>query len=94
LIGHFGKQKFANPDSTDSNIFVSSLVLIWLYAQNNDNVELKNSIWKNPKTSSIKYCRPIRLQFLKKTIEHTKKEFEDISEEINKLEYSTVVRSK
>lgn len=38
------KQKFSNTDSTDSNIFLSSLVPIWFYAQCNDNIEFKNSI--------------------------------------------------
>lgn len=84
------KQKFSNSDCTDSDIFLSSLVPILLCAQSNDNIELKNSIWKNPKTSSTKYCRPIRLQLKKETTELTRKEFADISDQIKKLKYSTI----
>ena len=67
------KQKFHDHDGTktDANMFVTSLVplqLVFADAIDNHNVVL----WKNPRPSSPRFCRPIKLQFLHETAESTR----------------------
>lgn len=56
------KQKFKNDDGTimDSHIFATSLVPIRIVA--NGKV-----LFENPRPSSTRFCRPVRLQFAKET---------------------------
>jgi len=42
-------------------------------------------IWKNHKSSSTRYCRPIKFIFEKETISSTKHEVGKIQKEINEL---------
>ena len=86
------KQKFNTIDQTeDKDIFLTSFVPITVYTQPNNNPELKEIVWKNPRTSSTKYCRPIRLHFQKETTEFIKKERAYISEQIQNLESTIII---
>ena len=76
------KQKFHDDDGTktDANMFVTSLVplqLVFANAIDNYNVVL----WKNPRPSSPRFCRPIKLQFLDETAESTRAEVDYIKDQ-------------
>lgn len=79
------KQGFQdNKDATDSSLFSIALVPINLADGNN------NKVWENPRPSSTRYCRPIKLEYAKETIEYTKQEDEKIQEQIQNLETTRV----
>lgn len=63
------KQKFLNDEDSDANIFQSSFVPLQLICDFNKKV-----IWQNPTTSSPRYCRPIRIQFVKESVDITNAE--------------------
>lgn len=74
------KQKFFNNDLEDRSLFVTSYVPIRLVS------EAKNKIiWKNPRPSSTRYCRPVRFQFKKETTEVSVKEEKYIKDKITML---------
>jgi hypothetical protein len=58
-------------DASDSDIFVTSLVHFQLYATKTSRD--KFILWQNP-TPSVRYCRPIRIDFTKEAAELTKEE--------------------
>lgn len=76
------KQKFEDKSSLDSNAFVTSLVPLQLVV--NDKHEA--IVWQNPRTSSPWFCRPIKLQFVQKTVEIIKREIRLIQEKISFLQ--------
>lgn len=57
------KQKFANEDSSDASIFLTSLVPLQLITIDNEK-RREIIIWKNFRPSSTRFCRPIKMQFL------------------------------
>lgn len=65
--------------SQDDTIFVTSLVPLRLVDDINDVV------WQNPACSSTRYCRPIRLQYVKESVDISKNEKKYISDKINSL---------
>jgi hypothetical protein len=76
------KQKFEKEDSDDSNVFITSLVPLRLhYIQENNDV----IVWQNPRTNSTRFCRPIKLQFVKETPEVIKSEFDNMERQIANL---------
>lgn len=93
LIGKWGfdgstgqseyKQSFSDPScKDDSSLFVTSYVPLKLVANRpSDSI----TVWKNPRPSSTRYCRPIRFQFLKETSEVSKEEEAYFREKINNL---------
>lgn len=80
------KQKFSNDNGkvTDSSIFYTSLVLLQLHLIMNETNE-KKIVWQNPRPSSSKYCRPIKIEFLHETAESMRSEIENIKEQEKKL---------
>lgn len=74
LIGKWGfdgstryseyKQKDINNEMNDSSLFVTSYVPLQLIAGDPKHRQI---IWKNPRLSSTRYCRPLRFQFKKET---------------------------
>ncbi|XP_043471258.1 uncharacterized protein LOC122504283 [Leptopilina heterotoma] len=81
------KQKFdddIDANKTDSNIFFTSLVPLQLFSVDQSG-KSNVIIWKNPRPSSPRYCRPIRIEFLKETPESTKAVVENISEQERNL---------
>lgn len=84
------KQRFDNPNVDDSSIFFTSLVPIKLVCGSPD---LKDAIviWQNPRPSSTRYCRPIKMQFVRETTEFTLTEKRSMDKQIEELEHSTIV---
>lgn len=78
------KQKFKNGtgSSTDSQVFMISLVPIRIVEQTN----LKNVHWQNECTGSPRYCRPIKFMFTKECKELTVCEMQKIKDQIDKLD--------
>lgn len=59
------KQCFSDPTLEDSSLFVTSYVPLQIVVKlTDDNCKI---LWKNPRPSSTRYCRPIRFQFLKES---------------------------
>lgn len=80
------KQKFNDNEGTktDANIFFTSLVPLQLHTF--DESKNKIIIWKNPRPSSHRFCRPIKLQFLHETASTTRDEVHFIKEQERNLE--------
>ena len=96
LIGKWGfdgssgynsyKQKFAGSDEellyhTDNSIFVTSFVPLRLLNGDHNNTIL----WKNPKPSSSRFCRPIKIQFRQESTDLTIQEEMYIQRQIDDL---------
>jgi len=72
-------QKFQAESASDSYLFLISAVPLKLQTTNNV------LLWKNPKPSSIRYCRPIKFEYQKETAEYTRQEVGNIEKEIKSL---------
>lgn len=81
------KQKFENNSDSDTNIFQSSFVPLQLSCGQG-----KKLIWQNPLSSSPRYCRPIRIRFVKETAHITKEEISYIENKINLLEPTQITQ--
>lgn len=98
LIGKWGfdgstghgeyKQCFSDPNLKDSSLFVTSYVPLQLIFTP-ENEENPVVLWKNPRPSSTRYCRPIRFQFLKETAEVTVQEETYFKQKIHNLQPTT-----
>lgn len=86
------KQGFQEGDFIDSNLFLSCLVPLALYSKDLKNKKIL--LWQNPRPSSAVYCRPIKMQFLKETIEVSKNEKSNMDKEIQQLVETVVVVSE
>lgn len=78
------QQKFNESDSSDANVFFTSVVPLQMVASD-DRSEQHVVVWKNPRPSSPRYCRPLRLQFLKKTVQSTVDEKNFVDQQIASL---------
>lgn len=74
------KMKFENKPNTDANIFQSSVVSLQLVYGHKNKI-----LWQNPTPSSPRYCRPIRIRFVKKTTDTTEEEINYITAQIDAL---------
>ena len=74
------KQRWKHENGNDKYIFCSSLVPLELVREDDNDVLLKN-----PVPSSTRFCRPIRLQFIKEDEEVIKVEDQKIKQEIANL---------
>lgn len=81
------KQTFENNSDSDANIFQSSFVPLQLSCG-----QEKKLIWQNPLPSSPRYCRPIRIRFVKETADITKDEISYIENKINLLEPTQITQ--
>ena len=64
--GHYQyQQKASSKNLSDSDLFLSSVVLLQLHLEKDSNT----IVWQNPRPSSPRFCRPIRFQFKKETFE-------------------------
>lgn len=77
---HQYNQKWADEDLKDSSLFSTSLVPLQI-----KEVENNTFLWKNPRHSSTRYCRPIRFQWIKETEELSKEEKAYMENQINEL---------
>lgn len=81
------KQIFTNEDGNllnDASIFMLSFVPLQLKSET-------EIIWENPMPSSTTLCRPLRFEFAKETVEYTKKQYNDIENEIKNLVPTNIV---
>lgn len=88
------KQKFNSDDESisDSNIFFTSLVPLQLISVNS---KAEIVVWKNPRPSSPRFCRPIKLQFIHENMQDTLKEVQYIKEQEKKLvPFQTILNGK
>lgn len=66
------KHKLDEDDISDESIFFTSLVPLQLVHR--DSTTKKTAIvWKNPRPSSPRFCRPIKIQCAKESVDLTKK---------------------
>lgn len=84
------KQKFENSGDTDASAFVTWLVPLKLVTADPLNCNPKKVIWHNPCPSSSRYCRPIRLQFIRETTEITLQENVYIASQIDNLQKTSL----
>lgn len=86
------KQSFSDDSASDAHIFLTSFVPLRLAFSNSESDESTNEvIWENPRPSSPRFCRPIRLQFVHETTEVTVNEKKYIDDQIVLLEPFTMV---
>lgn len=74
------KMRFETDADSDANIFQSSLVPLQLLTGSEKKV-----VWQNPKPSSPRYCRPIRMRFIKESNDITVDEINYINGKISAL---------
>lgn len=79
---HFESNNSHHTQHDDSSLFTTSIVPLQMYQQNQNS---KSILWQNPRTSSTRFCRPIRIQFVKENIDTIKSEFSYIEDQIAKL---------
>ncbi|KAL4721448.1 hypothetical protein ACJJTC_007165 [Scirpophaga incertulas] len=82
------KQKFRNSTDSDENIFQSSFVPLRLVVMNHE--EQKKIVWQNPTPSSVRFCRPIRIVFVKESVDVTKNEIAHINNQLKSLRATEV----
>lgn len=78
------KQAFHGAEASDSSVLITSIVPLKLSC--NERV-----IWQNPRPSSTRLCRPLKIEFLKETSITSKLEKERVENEIKNLENSIVL---
>lgn len=97
LIGKWGfdgssgyneyKQRFNSNTLQDNSLFVTSYVPLQLVTKSAKPEDAK-IIWKNPRPSSTRYCRPIRFQFKKETSEVCIAERDYFKQKIDMLKHT------
>ena len=84
------KQKFQNSDDSDANTFQSSFVPLRLICHIGNQ---KKVLWQNPATSSTRYCRPIRIRFIRESKYVTNDEIEYVENQIKGLRKSEIINA-
>ena len=74
-----------NTTSDDSALFATTMIPIRIVS--NKNILL----WQNPAPQSIRYCRPLKLEFVKETADHCKSEYDNVSKQINNLQNHIII---
>ena len=83
------KQKFLNnPKYSDSNIVLSTIVLLEMSAMHKDK---KIIFWKNLSPSSTKYCRPICFKLVKESNQTTREIYNTITQQIENLNSTNIL---
>ena len=75
------KQSWSESAVDDQNLFLTSIVPMQLKDVNTNKV-----LWNNPRSSSTRFCRPVRLQWIKESIDIIKEEEKYMKEQISSLE--------
>lgn len=73
------KQKFQKQGDSDANVFISSMVPLRLTCGT-------KTIWTNPTPSSPRFCRPIRIRFVKESNDITNDEIKYIEQQAKELQ--------
>lgn len=84
------KQKYDNNEELliDRNLFMTCLVPLQLFVYSDNG---KIIVWQNSRFSSTRFCRPVRLQFIKETTEIILQEKEYKDEQIKALQPTVVI---
>lgn len=77
------KQAFHDNNASDSSVFITSIVPLKLFCEN-------KTIWQNPRPSSTRFCRPLKIEFMKEDVNSIKLEKERVETEIKALVDSVV----
>jgi hypothetical protein len=72
---------------SDDQSILAAIIPLQLYSSSAPN---KVILWQNPRPSSVRYCRPIHLQFKKETTEISKHEVDYIEKQITDLKKTQV----
>lgn len=78
------KQKFLNSKHSDSAVFITCLVPLQLICE-------ENILWQNPRPASTRYCRPLKIEFIKESTEVCINEKNRIEQQIKQLKNSNVL---
>lgn len=84
------KQRFENIGQSDANMLITSIVPIQLVCDLNQTV----LIWQNPRPSSPRYCRPLKLEMAHETAELSRSVAQNVQAEIDILLPTKVVMEK
>lgn len=71
--------------ASDQSLFATTIIPLRLVDPTNPN----RPLWQNPTPQSVRYCRPLRLQFIKETIQTILDERKWVQDQINSLEVET-----
>lgn len=82
-------QRFVSDSSDDKYMFITSLVPLRLFFEKENGESFL--LWQNPRPSSPRYCRPIKLQYRKETVELAKQEKSNMDVQISNLTETKVV---
>jgi len=85
-------KQITSSNLNDSDIFMFSLVPLQLRCTKIDNPKTI-VLWKNPRPSSTRYCRPIKFEYKKETIVSTLEEVNAVEEEIKSLIPTSVFKN-
>ena len=79
------KQTIATNDTTitDANMFMASVVPLRLRSEISEH-------WKNPRPSSVHFCRPISFRYVKESAEIIKATVNDVKAQIDELKHSVI----
>lgn len=78
------KQTFSDDSKSDAHVFFTSVVPLQLACYDEQSKE-EIIVWKNPRPSSPRFCRPLRLLFLREDTESTLNEVNIVEEQIKSL---------
>lgn len=88
------KQKFSETDVSDENVLFLALVPLQLIIKNESSNDT-SVLWKNPRPSSPRFCRPIKIMHEKETSDLVQKETNSIQKQIDQLKpYEALIHRK
>lgn len=88
------KHKLDDTDVSDTSIFFTSFVPLQL-VHVNKLTKTTTIVWKNPRPSSPRYCRPVKIEFGQESVNLTKKTVDDVQQQIKNLTpFETTIAGK
>lgn len=84
------KQKMQTDDASDANVFQSCFVPLKLVCGTKGN----KVVWLNPTPSSPRYCRPMRIRFVKESVDITNAEIDYFENAIKLLQNTEYIQGE
>jgi hypothetical protein len=81
--GHSEYKQRALEGASNSDIFITPVIPLRLYATKTSRDKI--ILWQNPRPSSVRSCRPVRIQLKQQAAELAKEETSVVEERIKKL---------
>jgi len=78
------KQAFHGPEASDSAVFITCIVPLRLICG-------EKILWQNPRPASTRYCRPLKIEFVKESTDVSISEKKQMDEHIRNLRKSFVL---